>query len=709
MAEFEHHLRRKLEKHLYFEKQLSEIASRFVNLSSRRIDSAIQNAQGCICELLDFDRSVLWQLIDREPVRLSLSHVHESHKSRLPENFFDISGAFPWLVSQILEGKRVSVNRLESLPPEAARDRESFKHWGTKSVLVLPLFIDENVIGALSFARIREETAWDDEIMNRLRTVADIFTGVLVRKRFEESLESRLQFEALLLETSAYFVNLPADRIDAAIEAALQRICECLKIDLSSLWQWSEEKPQFLTLTHLYSPPEGPAHPWGIDAGETLPWVLEKMMRGEPLVLSTEAMPPEAAVDQATRRSFGVKSSVVIPLSAGEGPMVGVLSFDALKENRSWPEPVVRDLSLVAQLFTNALIRRQGELKLQESRNQLQEQLEEIERLKAELEKENLYLREEIELQNVHEEIVGTSVAIRGVLAQVEQVAPTDTTVLIQGETGTGKELLARAVHRLSARKERPLVTVNCASLPPTLVESELFGREKGAYTGALTRMKGRFEAAAGATLFLDEIGELSLEVQGKLLRVLEEGGFERLGSTRTLKVDVRIIAATNQDLADAVDAGRFRRDLYFRLNVFPINLPPLRERIEDIPQLVWTFVRQYGKKMGKRVDHIPRKCMSNLQRYPWPGNIRELRNVVERSLIVSSGSALEMICPGGTGHEGAGSSHLADVERRHILSVLQQTGWRLSGQGGAAEMLGLKRTTLQSKMKKLNIQRPPQ
>jgi len=433
------------------------------------------------------------------------------------------------------------------------------------------------------------------------------------------------------------------------------------------------------------------------------------MLRGELLAISTDNMPPEAAHDQETRRNFGVKSSVVIPLLVGGGPIIGVLSFDALKEEKCWPEPIVRDLSLVAQIFTNALSRRRGDLKLRESEKQLRERLEEIESLKKKLEKENIYLREEIEVQNVHEEMVTQSSAIRQVLAQVDQVAPTDTTVLIQGDTGTGKELLARAVHRLSVRKERPMVTINCASLPPTLVESELFGREKGAYTGALTRMKGRFEAADGATLFLDEIGELSLEVQGKLLRVLEQGSFERLGSTQALKVDVRIIAATNQDLSREVDAGRFRKDLYFRLNVFPIFLPPLRERTEDIPPLVWTFARQYGKKMGKRIDHIPRKCMADLQRYAWPGNIRELRNVVERALIVSNGGTLEIREPGVTSAESSKYLNLVDVERRHITGVLQQTDWRLSGQGGAAEILGLKRTTLQSKMKKLNIQRPPQ
>jgi formate hydrogenlyase transcriptional activator len=296
---------------------------------------------------------------------------------------------------------------------------------------------------------------------------------------------------------------------------------------------------------------------------------------------------------------------------------------------------------------------------------------------------------------------------MRDVLAQVNRVAATDSTVLITGETGTGKELVARAIHGVSKRKDRTLVTINCASLPPSLIESELFGREKGAYTGALTMMKGRFEVADGSTIFLDEIGELGLEVQAKLLRVLEEGRFERLGSPKTVHVNVRIIAATNRDLAQDVQDGKFRKDLYYRLNVFPIGIPPLRERSEDIPLLVWALVREFEKRMGKRVESIPKRSLEALQRYAWPGNVRELRNVIERAMIVSSGKSLDLHIPAIASAEPVTSQALEDVERTHILGVLQKTRWRLMGQGGAAERLGLKRTTLQSRMKKLGIKRP--
>jgi transcriptional regulator with GAF, ATPase, and Fis domain len=339
---------------------------------------------------------------------------------------------------------------------------------------------------------------------------------------------------------------------------------------------------------------------------------------------------------------------------------------------------------------------------------QLQERYQEIKNLKQQLEKENIYLRREIHLQHVHEEIVGRSEGMKNVLSQAEQVATTDATVLIQGETGTGKELLAKAIHHLSMRKGRPMVTVNCACLPTSLMESELFGREKGAYTGAMTRMAGRFEVADGSTIFLDEIGELPLDIQSKLLRVLEEGRFERLGSAKTLQVNVRIIAATNKDLEHEVTEGNFRKDLYYRLKVFPIIIPPLRERSEDIPRLVWALVRQLEQKIGNRIDSVSRKTMADLQRYSWPGNVRELRNVIEHAMITCKGSTLIINLPGLAASSGKpDDSALEDMERRHILSVLKKTGWRISGSAGAAEILGLKRTTLQSRIKKLGIERP--
>jgi formate hydrogenlyase transcriptional activator len=336
----------------------------------------------------------------------------------------------------------------------------------------------------------------------------------------------------------------------------------------------------------------------------------------------------------------------------------------------------------------------------------LLEALREVKQLKDQLRGENLYLREEINLIHSHKDIVGNTEAIRTVLKQIEQVAPTDSTVLIQGETGTGKELLAYAIHNLSSRKGRLMIKVNCAALPPTLIESELFGREKGAFTGALSKQSGRFELADASTIFLDEIDALPPELQAKLLRVVESGEFEHLGSPRTVKVDVRIISATNRDLARLVGEGGFREDLYYRLNVFQITVPPLRERREDILPLVWSFVQEFSKMMGKRIESIPQKCVEALQAYPWPGNVRELRNVTERAMIITTGPVLHLDVPK-IAQSGADPSRtLEEAEKRHIIEALNTTGWRVSGRDGAAEILGINPKTLESKMQRLGIQR---
>ncbi|MBN2299543.1 MAG: sigma 54-interacting transcriptional regulator [Deltaproteobacteria bacterium] len=333
----------------------------------------------------------------------------------------------------------------------------------------------------------------------------------------------------------------------------------------------------------------------------------------------------------------------------------------------------------------------------------LEDQLAEINRLKQRLEEENVYLRKEINLLHTHDEIIGQSKTIRKVLKQVEQVAPTSSAVLVTGETGTGKELIARAIHRLSKRNDRVMVVVNCASLPSALIESELFGREKGAYTGALTKQAGRFEIAHGSTILLDEIGELSLELQAKLLRVLQDGCFERLGSPRTIKVDVRIIASTNRDLAEGVRMGTFREDLYYRLNVFPIQVPPLRDRAEDIPLLSWAFINEFSEKMGKRIKSVPKRVMETLNGYAWPGNIRELRNVIEQAMIISEGT-LTVRLPREGINDSAETITLDEAEARHITNILERTGWRIKGRQGAAELLGLKPSTLYTKMNRLGI-----
>ena len=347
--------------------------------------------------------------------------------------------------------------------------------------------------------------------------------------------------------------------------------------------------------------------------------------------------------------------------------------------------------------------RRQAEVNLERA-------LEEVSQLKNKLEEENVYLQEEIKLAHNFDEIVGRSDATKYVLFKIEQVAPTDSTVLITGETGTGKELVARAIHKSSSRKERPLVRVNCAALSPTLIESELFGHEKGSFTGATARKLGRFELANGGTIFLDEIGELPLELQSKLLRVIQEGEFERLGATKTIKVDARIIAATNRNLRIAVEQGIFREDLWYRLNVFPITVPPLRDRKEDIPGLVEHFVRKFSGKLGKQISSISPGSLRMMKEREWPGNIRELANVVERAMINTEGSLLKIVDQVETinADEGNQSSKtLEEIEREYIVRILNDTGWRIDGSRGAAKILGLNPSTLRTRMNKLGIRRP--
>jgi formate hydrogenlyase transcriptional activator len=415
----------------------------------------------------------------------------------------------------------------------------------------------------------------------------------------------------------------------------------------------------------------------------------------EPLIFSSLAEADSWPVYVERVRALGGNSVCILPLTTAR-QRLGTLVL-ASKEEAAYDDAdidfLLRVAKQVAVAFENALA------------------FACIEALKEKLEKEKIYLEEEI--RNDFEEIIGESAALRRVLKEVETVAPTNSTVLIIGETGTGKELIARALHRLSPNRERTFVKLNCAAIPSGLLESELFGHEKGAFTGAIMQKIGRFELAHEGTLFLDEVGDIPPELQPKLLRVLQEQEFERLGSTKTIRVNVRLLAATNRDLPTMVTDGQFRRDLYYRLNVFPITLPPLRERADDIPRLVRHLTQKFARRMGRQIETIPTDVMDALVRYGWPGNVRELENVIERAVILSRGSELQVSVgdlksptapPDKTAN---GDVTLADAERQHILRALRDSKWVLGGAGGAAARLGMKRTTLQSKMKKLGISRP--
>jgi formate hydrogenlyase transcriptional activator len=392
-------------------------------------------------------------------------------------------------------------------------------------------------------------------------------------------------------------------------------------------------------------------------------------------------------------REDGTESFCFVPLTTARGRLgaMGFLSQQKEAYNDSDVEFLQQVAKQVAVAVENALA------------------FQQIAELKDKLAKEKFYLEEELRFEHGFDDIIGDSAALRNVLKEVEVVAPTDSTVLIQGETGTGKELIARAIHRLSSRRERTFVKLNCAAIPTGLLESELFGHERGAFTGAISQKAGRFELADKGTIFLDEVGEIPLELQSKLLRVLQEQEFERLGSTKTIQVSVRLIAATNRDLKRLVEVNQFRSDLYYRLNVFPVTAPPLRERREDIPILVRYFTQHYAVRMKKNIQAVPAKTLDVLSRYAWPGNIRELENLVERSVILTQGTDLQVPMSELQANDRPAStsiSTLEEAEREQILRALHDTKWIIGGPSGAAARLGIKRTTLQSKMQKLGISR---
>jgi formate hydrogenlyase transcriptional activator len=513
-------------------------------------------------------------------------------------------------------------------------------------------------------------------------------------KQSQTRAQGHLHFEKTLTEISAMFVNVEPGKVDDRIREAQKIICETLGLDRSTLFQVCPGGKDVM-VTHSWAAKGFELTP-SVSSND-LPWCSKVVLSGQRLVFARiDDLPEEAAKDKEMFRRFGPKSNVSFPLLASGK----LLSFGSMREEREWPEALVERLGLIAEIFANALARAQAE-------SDLRQAYREIEELKGRLEKENVYLREEVKLEHDHNEVIGGSECIRRVLKKAEQVATTDSTVLLLGETGTGKELIANIVHQNSRRKNRVMVKVNCAALPASLVESELFGREKGAFTGALTREIGRFELANGSTILLDEIGELPVELQSKLLRVLQEGEFERLGSPKTIKVDVRVIAATSRNLQNAVRDGKFREDLFYRLNVFPVTIPPLRERREDIPPLVWHFVNDLGQRMGRSIESVHAATMEAFKDYYWPGNVRELRNVIERFLITSTTTVFRAELPI---VETSGADVLSQtsdtVERSHILHILDMTAWRIRGEGGAAQILGLKPTTLESRMQKLGIAR---
>jgi formate hydrogenlyase transcriptional activator len=586
-----------------------------------------------------------------------------------------------------------------------AGSRDLARRIGVESFCMLPITTIVRPLGAIGFGS-RQPYGFGDEELDFLGLVAKqvaVAVDNVLHDESDRAVRAELERERdrlrLLLDVNnAVVSHLSMDEMFVAISQSLARV---IQHDGFSLVLHDPETRQYKV--HVLMSDGNRYYEEGEGLAESMPECPAgyTLTNREPKVLSESDLRKMADCSEMAQRLLnkGVKSFCSVPLLSHDR-MLGSLNVGRFCDTAFTTDEV----GLLGQVAQQVAIAVENGLAYRK-----------IDELKEKLSKEKLYLEEEIRTNYNFEEIIGDSAAIRDTLQKIVIVAPTDSTVLIQGETGTGKELLARAIHNLSARKSRTFVKLNCAAIPTGLLESELFGHERGAFTGAIAQKVGRFELAHGGTLFLDEVGEIPLELQSKFLRVLQEQEFERLGGTKTTKVDVRLVAATNRDLASMVANREFRSDLYYRLNVFPIVNPPLRDRREDVPRLVQHFTQKFARRMNKRIETVPAATMATLSRYHWPGNIRELENFIERAVILSRGSNLDAPLAELERLSAESSASLAPVlptatleeaERDHIRRALEQANWLVGGPSGAAARLGMKRTTLQSRMAKLGIKR---
>jgi PAS domain S-box-containing protein len=645
-----------LQSALEFEKLMSRLSKTFVNLPVELIDSEIENGLKDLAEVMDLDRVSINQFAADQKSR-TVTHLWSRPGIPPPPTEEIINKAYPWVASRIANSETCYVSAPEDLPEKASSERDYMLSVGLKSWLTIPLLVGGKHLGMMGTSIFHRQQTLGSLSISRFQRAGDLFASVLERRcAAEAQRESEERFRTVANTAPALIWMSGTDKL-------------CTFFNQSWL--------AFTGRTMEQECGEG----W---ASGVHPEDLNRCQQ-----TYSEAFDARAQF----RMEYRLRSS------DGEYRWIVDFGVPRFESNGTFRGYIGSCIDITD--------RKLSEQALFETTERLAEANKQIAKLNQGLEKENVCLGEVVKLEHQHHEVVGHSEATRRVLKKIEQVAPTDSTVLLLGETGTGKELLARTIHERSRRKDRVMVKVNCAALPASLIESELFGREKGAFTGALTREIGRFELANGSTILLDEVAELPVELQSKLLRVLQEGEFERLGSPKTINVDVRVIAATSKNLQQAVREGKFREDLFYRLNVFPITIPPLRERREDIPPLVWHFVNELSQRMGRSIETIQTSTMESFKNYYWPGNVRELRNVIERFLITNTNTVfrgdlrdVENVVP------GAQPQRFEEVERNHILHVMDTVGWRVRGEGGAAQILGLKPTTLESRMQKLGIAR---
>ena len=635
-------------------------------------------------------------LTDRDDDTITVRFLEGSRadSQELVGRSFALDGSYSGLA--IRSGRPIYVSRVGV---DGSRSNDLLAAHDVTSFCAAPLVTARRTLGVLAFGSLIPDaySPEDVELMARVaRVVAVAVENALnletVREQQTALQRERDHLDLLLEVTNAVVTHLDIRDLFRAVAPALRR---CVSADLSALTLYDRDARVLRKYVCDAPPgimPAGSPNPEELSLDGSASGLV--FSAAEPRIFSAA----ELLEYSDTRRiaSVGVQSACGVPLATASG-VLGTLNLASFSADAFSPAQfglLTRVAGQIAIAVSNAC------------------SYERIGELNTQLAREKLYLEDEIRTEQLFEDIVGRSPALRRVLHEIETVAPTDSTVLILGETGSGKELVARAIHNLSGRRDRAFVKLNCAAIPTGLLESELFGHEKGAFTGAINQRIGRFELANRGTVFLDEIGEVPLELQPKLLRVLQEREFERLGSARTLKTDARLIAATNRDLSALAEEQTFRQDLFYRLNVFPIHVPPLRERREDIPMLVRHFAQQFARRMKKQIESIPSEAMAALTDYDWPGNIRELQNLIERAVILSRGPWLEIPVAALPKRNPAAAQHgepktLEEADRRHIVAALENSNWVVAGANGAAARLGMKRSTLQFRMRKLGIVRP--
>jgi len=654
-----------LEEHLRFEHLVSELSADFLNLPPDRVENEIASALPKISRVFgDLECGLLEVVADSRQVHfLNLTLPEEGRQKCLN---VDVASIHPWLYRRLVEeGETVILPSLTKLPPEASVDRTSLEREGVEALLILPLIVKGKATHLMGVASRQSTYEWPLSCIRWLQVLGEIFTRALTQRHDQKT----------LLRTE-------------------RRLAEAERIARSGSWEWDVVSGDFYMSEEGYRicglPPQQNSHSFKTFLA---------------LVHPDDRLAVKQGIDNAladARNEYGLEHRIIRP--DGTQTLVQVHGR-AIFNGGGKPGRMIGAIQDITE-------RRSREKELEKA-------YEEILALEKQLEAENVYLRDEIELKEGPREIIGTSDPMKYVMYRIQQVADTNATVLLRGETGTGKGMFARFLHRQSGRRDKPFVNVNCAGLPPNLIESELFGREKGAFTGSTARQIGRFELADGGTILLDEIGELPIELQTKMLKVIEGGEFERLGSPRPVKVDVRIIASTNRDLELEINKGRFRKDLFYRLNVFPITIPPLRDRKEDIPLLVKFYTCKMSKTYGKDIRIIPQDVMKSLEEYHWPGNARELINIIERSVIVNGGPKLRLAEKIPTQEKMSLREEmfqdtkdeefkgLFEIEKACILKTLQKTWWKIEGRHGAARILDIKPSTLRARMKKFGIKRP--